>query len=191
MTLWDCQGKVPAVIALQVQHRMSVARLVKSSASCTDDIISTLILPLCSTFITSQSMRPKSGTHTCLKVFSREYPEICTAGCKNWNVITYSELLWCAVCPPLKLNHRLYLKLWHMFKIVNACYFPPEIVVQSPGLLHSSRPPLLHQTFSRTTAFANSFVPNTIRKWNCLPTELVNAPTLHSFRTLLCVFTCN
>jgi len=51
MTLWDCLGKIPAVIALQVRHRMSVARLVKSSASCTDDIINTVILPLCSIFI--------------------------------------------------------------------------------------------------------------------------------------------
>ena len=103
----------------------------------------------------------------------------------------YSELLDRCSVPSLE-NRRLYLKLCHMFKIVNnLCYFPPEIVVQSPSLLHSSRPPLLHQPFSRTTAFANSFVLDTIRKWNCLPTELVNAPTLHSFRTSLCVFTCN
>ena len=90
--------------------------------------------------------------------------------CKNWN-LGYSELLDLCSVPSLE-NRRLHLKLCHMFKIVNnLCYFPPETVVQSPSLLHSSRPPLLHQPFSRTTAFANSFVPDTLRKWNCLPIQ--------------------
>jgi len=88
----------------------------------------------------------------------------------------YSELLDLCSVHSLE-NRRLYLKLCHMFKIVN--YLPPEIVVQSPGLFNSSRPPLLHETLFRTTTFGNSFVPDTIKKWNCLPTELVNAPSLH------------
>jgi len=80
--------------------------------------------------------------------------------CKMWNM-GYSELLnLCRV-----ENRCLYLKLCHMFKIVNnLCYFSPEILVQSPSLLYPSRPPLLHQPFSRTTAFANSFVPDAIKK---------------------------
>ena len=63
--------------------------------------------------------------------------------CKNWNM-GYSELLDLCSVPSLE-NRRLHLKLCHMFKIVNnLCYFPPEIVVQSPSLLHSSRLPLLY-----------------------------------------------
>ena len=109
--------------------------------------------------------------------------------CKNWN-LGYSELLDVCKVPSLE-NRRLYLKLCHMFKIVNnLCYFPPEIVVQRSTVPYSLRPSLLQQPFCRTSAFAHSFVPDTIRKWNCLPIELTSTHTLHSFQSSLSVFTC-
>ena len=108
--------------------------------------------------------------------------------CKNWN-LGYSELLDVCKVPSLE-NQRLYWKLSHMFKIVNnLCYFPPEIVVQRPTVPYFSRPSLLQQPFCRTSAFAHSFVPDTIRKWNCLPIELTCSHTLHSFQSSLNVFT--
>jgi len=62
--------------------------------------------------------------------------------CKNWNM-GYSELLDLCKVPSLE-NRRLYLKMSHMFKIVNKlCYFPPEIVLQRPTVPYFPRPSLL------------------------------------------------
>ena len=78
-----------------------------------------------------------------------------------------------------------------MFKIVNnLCYFPPEIVLRRPTVPYFPRPSLLQQPFCRTSAFAHSFVPDAIRKWNCLPIELTSSQTLHSFKSSFSVFTC-
>ena len=180
-------------------YRTSVARLVKSSASCTDDDYYQYSDPYTLLHLYLSLVWPHTeyaaqvwDLHLLKDITFLEnvHKFVLCVCCKNWNM-GYSELLDLCSVPSLE-NRRLHLKLCHMFKIVNnLCYFPPEIVVQSPSLLHSSRPPLLHQLFSRTTALANSFLPDTIRKWNCPPTELVNAPTLHSFRASLCVFTCN
>ena len=155
--------------------------------------------PPCFTFTShlsdpTQSTQLKFGTHICIKILTLSRFEniqkfalrVC---CKNWN-LGYSELLDVCKVPSLK-NRRLYLKLSHMFKIVNNLrYFPPEIVVQISTVPYSSRPSLLQQPFCRTSAFAHSFVPDTIRKWNCLPIELTSSHTLHSFQSFLSVFTC-
>ena len=109
--------------------------------------------------------------------------------CKNWNM-GYSELLDLCKVPSLE-NRCLYLKLSHMFKIVNnLCYFPPEIVLQRSPVPYFPKPFMLQQPFCRTSAFAHSFVPDAIRKWNYLPIELTSSQTLHSFKSSLSVFTC-
>ena len=178
-------------------YRKFAARLAKSLVFCIDNTTNILTLSPCFTFTShlsdpTQSTQLKFGTHICIKILtlsrtSRSFAlRVC---CKNWN-LGYSELLDVCKVPSLK-NWHLYLKLSHMFKIVNnLCYFPPEIVVYRSTVPYSSRPSLLQQPFCRTSAFAHSFVPDTIRKWNCLPIELTSSHILHYFQSSLSVFTC-
>ena len=187
----------PPVCSGHLTYRKFVARLAKSLVFCTDDTTNILTLPPCSTFTShlsdpTQSKRLKFGTHICIKILalsrtSRSLHCGFAAKTGTWDTLSY----WtCVRCPPSRIR-RLYLNLSHMFKIVNnLCYFPPEIVVQRSTVPYSSRPSLLHQPFCRTSAFAHSFVPDTIRKWNCLPIELTSSHTLHSFQSSLSVFTC-
>jgi len=108
--------------------------------------------------------------------------------CKQWDT-AYSELLSWSSVPSLE-NRQLYLKLYHLFKIVNnICYFPPGIVVPNTSLSHSSRSVLLQQHFCRTTSFRQSFVPDSVHTWNCCSKAVVMAPSLNSFKSPAGVFT--
>ena len=107
---------------------------------------------------------------------------------KQWNS-GYSELLDMFSLSTLE-NRRLYLKLCHLFKIVRGlCYFPPDIVVPRFNHSHFSRSYLLQQPFARTNSFYSSFIPDSIRKWNFLPEDIVCAPTYCHFNRSLKVFT--
>jgi len=52
---------------------------------------------------------------------------------------------------------------------------------------HSPRPVLLQQPFSHTASFHHSFA-DSVHTWNCLPQEVVMAPSLNSFKTSVGVF---
>ena len=115
-------------------------------------------------------------------------PQDRVSNSKQWNS-GYSELLDMFSLSTLE-NRRLYLKLCHLFKIVRGlCYFPPDIVVPRFNHSHFSRSYLLQQPFARTNSFYSSFIPDSIRKWNFLPEDIVCAPTYCHFNRSLRVFT--
>ena len=108
--------------------------------------------------------------------------------CKQWNTGYYELLNLCNVSS--LENRRLYLKLCHLFKIVNnLCYFPPGSVVPKTNRTHTFRSLLLQQPFCRTTSYYHSFISNSVRRWNCFPEEVVMASSLDAFKKLLRVFT--
>ena len=103
---------------------------------------------------------------------------------KQWG-LSYPELLSLCNIPTLE-NRRIYLRLCQIFKIVNnLCFFPPDVIVPKTTLSHSARLCMLQQPFARTSSFYYSFVPDSIRRWNCLPEELVLLPTYDSFKCAL------
>ena len=116
-----------------------------------------------------------------------------TFACKmvshNWKA-NYQELLSLVDIPTLE-RRRLELKLGHLFKIIhNLCFFPQGVILpreQTP-LICSTRSthslPLI-QPFARTNSYLYSFVPHTVSYWNLLPQELVNAPSLSTFKSKL------
>ena len=107
---------------------------------------------------------------------------------KHWDA-GYSELLNAFELSSLE-NRRLYFTLCHLFKIVHGlCVFPSDIFVPLSTLSHHSQPHMLHQPFCRTDSYFHSFVPSSIRHWNNLPSEVVHASTLVSFKSALRVFT--
>ena len=107
---------------------------------------------------------------------------------KQW-VCGYSEVLDAFNLPSLE-NRRLYLKLCHLFKIVHGlCYFPPDVVVPRTNLSHFSRSYTLQQPFARTNSFYSSFIPDSIRRWNYLPEDVVCIPSYANFKRSLRVFT--
>ena len=107
---------------------------------------------------------------------------------KQWDC-GYSELLDAFNLPSLE-NRRLYLKLCHLFKIVHGlCYFPPDVVVPRTNLSHFSRSYTLQQPFARTNSFYSSFIPDSIRRWNYLPEDVVCIPSYANFKRSLRVFT--
>ena len=93
---------------------------------------------------------------------------------KQWDT-GYSELLNMCNLSTLE-NRRLYLKLCHLFKIVNGlCYFPSGVIVPRHNPSHAMRPLMLEQPFARTNCFQHSFIPDSVRKWNYLPDYVVCA----------------
>ena len=107
---------------------------------------------------------------------------------KQWNT-GYSELLNLCNVSSLE-NRRLYLKLCHLFKIINnLCYFPPRSIVPKTTRTYTSRSLMLQQPFCRTTSYYNSFIPDSVRTWNYLPEEVVMASSLNAFKKSLRVFT--
>ena len=106
---------------------------------------------------------------------------------KQWDW-GYSELMDMFNLPSLE-NRRLYLKLCHLFKIVHGlCNFPSDVVVPKSNPSHISRSYTLHQPFARTSSFYSSFIPDSIRRWNYLPEDIVCAPTYARFKTSLRIF---
>ena len=69
------------------------------------------------------------------------------------------------------------------------CYFPPNIVVPRTTILHLSRPYTLQQPFAHTASYLYSFIPDSIRRWNYLPEDVVCTPTLAKFNNSLRLFT--
>ena len=109
---------------------------------------------------------------------------------KQWDT-GYSELLNMCNLSTLE-NRRLYLKLCHLFKIVNGlCYFPSGVIVPRHNPSHAMRPLMLEQPFARTNCFQHSFIPDSVRKWNYryLPDYVVRAANYPNFKHLLRPFT--
>jgi len=155
----------PPVCHGHLTYREFVARLAKSLAFCTDDTTNILTLPTLLHLYLSL-VRPQ--TEYVAQVWDPHlYEDISSLDniqkfalrvcCKNWNM-GYSELLDLCKVPSLE-NRHLYLKLSHMFKIVNnLCYFPPEIMLQRPTVLYFPRPSLLQQPLQNL-----SICPDAIR----------------------------
>ena len=108
----------------------------------------------------------------------------CKMATHNWKA-NYQELQ--SLIDILTLERgRLDLKLGHLFKIVhNLCFFPQgvfELREQTPllSITRSAHSLSLVHPFARTNSYLYSFVPNTVSHWNCLPQELVNAPSFKS-----------
>ena len=72
---------------------------------------------------------------------------------KQWDT-GYSELLNMCNLSTLE-NHRLYLKLCHLFKIVNGlCYFPSGVIVPRHNPSHAMRPLILSNPLPGQIAFS-------------------------------------
>ena len=101
----------------------------------------------------------------------------------------YDGLLELFSLPSME-NHRLYLKLCHLFKIVRClCFFPTGIVSPTTDLTHSTRSFILRQPFSQTNSFYHSYIPDSVRIWNNLPEDIVCASNFSSFsKSLKCFF---
>ena len=98
----------------------------------------------------------------------------------NWN-LSYQTLLDLADLPSLE-NHRLYLKLCTLYKILYGhLYFPSDIFIPAPDRNNSCLPKL-YQLFARTNCFKSSFVPNTIFIWNNLPLDALTSYNIYSFK---------
>ena len=108
---------------------------------------------------------------------------------KQWSA-GYADVLSLFKIPTLS-DHRDYLSLCTMFKIVQeTMYFPKDIFV--PKLLdnlRSSSHTLFHQPFAKSNAFLYSFVPFSCSLWNKLPLSITNSPTLLSFKKSLLKYT--
>ena len=86
-------------------------------------------------------------------------------------------------------RRRLDLSLCLLYKYVNSmCYFPEGLISKrcnSRYNIHVNHPLLLEQPFASTNSHLYSFIPHTISIWNSLPSSIVLAPSLNSFKFLL------
>ena len=91
---------------------------------------------------------------------------------------------------PILQNRRLYLKMWHLYKIIHGlCYFSPDINIPNTTLTHSTRSLILNHYFARTNSFYNSFIPNSVCLCNLLPEYSISTPNLTLCKqSLKCVF---
>ena len=100
---------------------------------------------------------------------------------KQWD-LGYQDLLDLSQFPTLK-NHRLYLKLCTLYKIMHGYFYFPLNVFLPQVNRHSYSLPLVHIPHARTNAFKSSFVPSSVSIWNNLPHEALIAPTITSFKS--------
>ena len=119
-----------------------------------------------------------------IQLLERTQKFACRMCTKAWDT-GYEELLETLNLPSLS-NHRLFLKLCTVFKIIhNLCYFPPDVLLASETRSCSSRSLLLSQPFARTNSYLYSFVPNAVSHWNHLPESVVAKPSLYTFKSAL------
>ena len=103
---------------------------------------------------------------------------------RRWDA-GYEELTNLVDLPQLR-RRRLHLKLAQVYKIVHElCDFPEVFQMQVSRSNRLARDFTICCPFARTNYFYHSFVPSSIRAWNSLDETVVNAPTLHSLKTLL------
>ena len=106
---------------------------------------------------------------------------VCT---EHWHH-DYLELLEQAQLTTLA-KRRLYLKLCHIYKIINnLCHFPTNAISLSTNRSHRSRSFQLNQPFARTNSYYNSFLPHAIFHWNSLPNPVLCATSIREFKGLL------
>ena len=111
--------------------------------------------------------------------------KICT---KLWDS-NYYELLDRLRVPTLA-NRGLHTDLCLLYKIVHGIiYFPPDIIIPSTRVTHSTHCHLLHQPFVHTDAYLNSFVPRSISLWNPLPNSVVSLSSFTRFERTLSLYT--
>ena len=80
------------------------------------------------------------------------------------------------VCLPSLESRRRVLRLSTLFKIKNQLiFFPKDLFTEQHSLPRLDREQRLLQPFAKTLQFCNSFVPRTIRDWNKLSVEQVQA----------------
>ena len=95
------------------------------------------------------------------------------------------ELNW-----PTLQARREYAKLVVLYKIVNG-HVPPYLRSILPPLRHVVNPNTLRnqQDLSlppvRLQSFKSSFIPSTVKKWNSLPTDIKNSPSISIFKSRL------
>ena len=89
-----------------------------------------------------------------------------------------SEFGW-----PTLENRRNFLRTVMMYKIMNKLVDVPTDAILLPSTLqlrgHTKK---LQQLSCRVNAYANSFIPHTIKLWNDLPQYLINSSDLQTFR---------
>ena len=96
----------------------------------------------------------------------------------------YEELLSTLYSPSLS-NHRLFLKLCMVFKIIhNLCLFPSGVFSTRESRLYINRP-LLTQPYARTNSYLYLFVPNHVSHWNCLPSAVLTPCSFREFKCRL------
>ena len=100
---------------------------------------------------------------------------------KQWD-LGYQDLLDLSQFPPLE-NHKLYLNLCTLYKIIQGyLYFPVFLLLVSR---HSYSLPSVQMMHGRTNAFQSSFyIPSSVSVWNHLPHEALTALTINSFVSL-------
>ena len=125
-----------------------------------------------------------------IQALERVQAVACKMVTHNWKA-NYQELLSLVDIPTLE-RRRLDLRLGHLFKSIHyLCFFPQGVILpreQTP-LICSTRSthslPLI-QPFVRTNSYSHSFVPHTVSYyWNLLLQELVNAPSVSTFKSKL------
>ena len=110
----------------------------------------------------------------------------CRMATHNWTS-DYQELLSLTNLPTLE-RRRTELQLSHLFKIVhNLCFFPGLVTIRerSHYNIRTTHSLALHQPFSHTNNFLNSFLPHSVSIWNRLTDEIVHSTSLRSFKSQL------
>ena len=103
--------------------------------------------------------------------------------------LSYSTRLAVLDLEPLKLR-RLRIDLSLYYKIINnlTCLNPDEYFTKnSPSDLptRSSHTHTLYKPLVRSSVYSNHFFIRHINTWNALPTSIINAPSLNSFKDSL------
>ncbi len=96
----------------------------------------------------------------------------------------YDSLLDTMDLPSLSIR-RLYLKLSYLYQVINGHFkFPVSPLERRvcPLNLRSTANIQFERPICRTNAFANSFFPDVISKWNDLPLELQESISILSFK---------
>ena len=102
---------------------------------------------------------------------------------KQWDS-SYNDLLDVLNLPTLEARRRN-LRLSTLYNLKkNLMFFSRDLLKERHAVSRLDREQLLVQPFARCHNFYNSFVPRTIREWNNLSSEQVQATSTSSFKLL-------
>ena len=105
----------------------------------------------------------------------------------EWNIVYHDGLVRLSLDTLEK--RRLDLSLCLLYKYVHSmCFFPANFISRKRNSgynLRSPHPLQLEQPFARTNSHLFSFIPRSVSIWNSLPSSIVLASSLNSFKFLL------